>query len=177
MSNIDVKEGGKAMRKLRVPSPAMAVALVSLYVALSGTAFAVGGGIVPLAKRAYTADNAKHALTADLAKKLGATSSAALVQQAVSQAAQAPGPASTAAGLVVVKTATWSAGPGAGGDFTVVCDAGQKAVSGGWEDPVGWGHSWDSRPTSDDSGWHTYITVSSNAPGGQSGTVYAVCVK
>ena len=35
------------MRKLKLPSPAMAVALVALFVALSGTAFAVGGAIDP----------------------------------------------------------------------------------------------------------------------------------
>lgn len=165
------------MRKLKLPSPAMAVALVSLFVALSGTALAVGDAIVPLAKRALNADNAKHALTADTAKKLGTASSAALVQQAVSQASQAPGPASTAAGLVVIKTAAWSLGPGGQSDFTVTCDTGLKAVSGGWEDPAGWGHSWDSRPTPDGSGWHTFITVATNAPGGQTGTVYAVCLK
>ena len=44
-------------RKLRLPSPAMAVALAALFVALSGTA--VAAGVPALAKRALVADNAK----------------------------------------------------------------------------------------------------------------------
>ncbi len=37
----------------------------------------------------------------------------------------------------------------AAADFTVTCDAGQKAVGGGWEDPNGYAHSWTlgRRPT------------------------------
>src|SRR2546423_5253676 len=129
------------MPKLRKPSPAMVIALVALFVALSGSA--VAAGIVPLAKRALTADNAKHALSADNAKKLGTAAANAIVQQAASQASQAPGPASTAAGLVTVKTAAWTNNPDAANDFTVLCDAGQKAIAGGWDDPNGYSHPWD----------------------------------
>ncbi len=146
----------------RLPSPALVVALIALFVALGGTA--VAAGVVPLAKRA---------LVADVAKRLGNGAAASIVEQA----AQAPGPASSAAGLVTVKSAPWSVGPGGYNDFVVMCDAGQKAVSGGFEDPSGWGHSWDSRPTGDGAGWRTYITVGSLAPGAQTGTVYAICIK
>ena len=83
-------------RKLRLPSPAMAVALAALFVALSGTA--VAAGVPGLAKRALVADNAK---------KLGGQTPAALLASAkqaadasASAAAQQPGPSSTAAGLV-----------------------------------------------------------------------------
>jgi hypothetical protein len=168
---------------VRAPSPAMTVALVALFVALSGTAFAVGSGVVPLAKRALTADNAKvanlakKATVADNAQKLGGQDAAALARQAVAQASQAPGPASTAAGLITVKTATWTLGPKTQRDFAVSCDAGQKAVSGGWQDPGGWAYSWDTRPTSDGTGWSTLLSVDSDAPGAQSGTVYAICLK
>ncbi len=55
-------------RKLRLPSPAMAVALAALFVALSGTA--VAAGVPALAKRALVADNAK---------KLGGQTPAALL--------------------------------------------------------------------------------------------------
>ena len=55
-------------RKLRLPGPAMAVALAALFVFLSGTA--VAAGIVPLAKRALTADKAKVAAVAADANKL-----------------------------------------------------------------------------------------------------------
>ena len=46
------------MRKRRLPSPALVVAMLALLVALSGTAVAASL-VVPLAKRALVADNAK----------------------------------------------------------------------------------------------------------------------
>ena len=76
-----------------------------------------------------------------------------------------------------MKSAPWSLGPNTSAEFTAQCDSGQKAISGGWEDPAGWGRSWDSRPSPDGGGWRTFVTVGSNAPGSQSGTVYAVCLK
>ena len=45
------------MIRKRLPSPALVIAVLALFVALSGTA--VAAGIVPLAKRALVADNAK----------------------------------------------------------------------------------------------------------------------
>jgi hypothetical protein len=154
------------VRNFRKPSPAMVIALIALFVALSGSA--VAAGIVPLARRALTADNAK---------KIGNETGAALVQQAVSQASQAPGPASTAAGLVAIKTATWWNSPQQEQNLTVACDAGQKAIGGGWSDPAGWSQRYQSLPTTDDGGWTTDIYTFSGAPGAQSGTVYAVCLK
>ena len=56
-------------RKLHLPSPAMAVALAALFIALSGTA--VAAGVPALAKRALVADNAK---------KLGGQTPAALLE-------------------------------------------------------------------------------------------------
>jgi hypothetical protein len=151
-------------RKWRRPSAALVVAMISLFVALGGTAGAVVTAAVPLAKRALMADNAR---------KVGGQTAT----QIAAQAAQQPGPASTAAGLVTVKTGTWSLGPDAQGDFTVTCDAGQKAVGGGWDDPSGWAHAWDDRPTSDGSGWRVFMTTASSAPGAQSGGLYAVCLR
>lgn len=150
--------------KFRLPSPAMVVALIALFVALGGTAVAAS----PIVKRALLADNAL---------KLSGKPLTAVVQQAAADGAKLPGPASTAAGLVTTVTAPWSANPGQGSDFTVTCEAGQKAVGGGFEDPIGWAHPWDSRPTSDGSGWRLYVGVGRDAPGPQSGTLYAVCVK
>jgi hypothetical protein len=82
------------MPKLRKPSPAMVIAPRRAVRRHLGSA--VAGSIVPLAKRALSADNAKHALSADNAKKLATAASNAIVQQADSQAAQVPGSASTA---------------------------------------------------------------------------------
>ena len=148
----------------RRSTAALVVAMLSLFVALSGTAGAVVSAAVPLAKRALVADNAK---------KVGGQTPAQIAQQAAAQ----PGPASTAAGLVTVKTGSWSNSAGSGNDFTVACDSGQKVVGGGWDDPAGWSHSWDDRPTSDGAGWHVYVSTGDSAPGNQSGGLYAVCLR
>jgi hypothetical protein len=58
-------------RSIPHPSPALAVAMLSLLVALTGTA--VASGVVPVATRALNADNA------DNAKKLQGKTSAQLV--------------------------------------------------------------------------------------------------
>ena len=153
----------------------MFVALVALFVALGGTASAVG--IVPLAQRAKVADNAQ--------KLEGKTAAALLKQAAMTPAnpsshaaiAAMPSPASTAAGLVSTKTGTWSLAPGTYNTFTVTCDSGQKAVGGGYDDQGGWAHAWDTKPTPDGNGWAIFIQVSSGAPSPQSGFVYAVCLK
>ena len=150
------------MNRRKMPSPALVIAVLALFVSLSGTA--VAAGVVPLAKRALTADNSK---------KLGGQTADSIA----ASAAQRPGPASSAAGLFTVKTTAWSLGPGGLNDFAVMCDAGQKAISGGFEDPTGYAVPWDTRPTADGAGWRTVVGVSTNAPGAQNGTVYAVCVR
>ena len=76
---------GGTMRKVHKPSPALVVAVIALFVSLGGTA--VAAGVVPLAKRALVADNAK---------KLGGQTAQAIAASAASR----PGPASSAAGLV-----------------------------------------------------------------------------
>src|SRR2546423_9864581 len=98
------------MIRKRLPSPAMVIAVLALFVALGGTA--VAAGVVPLAKRALVADNAK---------KLGGLTPAALV-------AGIPG-------LVTVRTQPWSLGADGGNDFSVGCNAGEKAIGGGDRKP------------------------------------------
>ena len=80
------------MKGVRLPSPAMVVAMLALLVALSGTA--VAAGIVPKAKVALNS-----------LKLQGKT--------AAQVAALAPAP-TTVGGLVAIKTAPWSLGPGCG---------------------------------------------------------------
>src|SRR5262245_1742893 len=159
---------GRIRQRFRHPTPSFVVAVVALFFALGGTAGALTTAAVPLAKRALVADNAM---------KLGGKSAAALAKHAARQAAALPGPASSAAGLVSIKSGTWSLAPGQGLEFTVTCDAGQKAVAGGWEDPNGWAHEWDNRPSPDGGSWRIYVGNSSNAPGQQSGSLYAICIK
>jgi hypothetical protein len=143
-----------------VPSPALVVACVSLLIALGGTAYAAG--VVPLAKRALAADDAR---------KLQGRSMA----QVTAKAAAMPGPASTVSGLVTTKTAPWSLTPGDVGEFVVSCDSGQKAVAGGYEASSSAALAFDSRPTSDGTGWQIVLAGSNSAL--SNGTLYAVCIK
>jgi hypothetical protein len=148
--------------KFRLPSPALVIACVALAVALSGTA--VAAGVVPLAKRALVADNAK---------KLGGKTSAAIV----SQASSAPGPASTAASLISTKSAPFSVGPGGEQIVTATCDAGSKATGGGFLNPTSaLVLSAGAGPNADGSGW-TEDLVNLSDTGTGVGVVTAVCAK
>lgn len=144
------------------PSPALAVALLALFISLSGTA--VAAVVVPLAKRALSADKAK---VADNARKLEGQAAAALLQKA----AQMPGPASSAAGLISIKQAADSIAPKSGREVVIGCDGGKKVVSGGYTSDSAIG--FDSRPLSD-SAWGMYVLNPSD--GNANVTLYAVCM-
>jgi hypothetical protein len=148
------------LSKFRLPSPAMVVALVALFVALGGTAVAAG----PIVKRALLADNAL---------KLQGKTLSAVVQQAAAEGAKLPGPASSAAGLVSTKSTSASVAADGEGEFAASCDAGQKVVSGGYSTsgPV---ISFDSRPTSDTT-WSVYLANLSQSNAANI-SVYAVCL-
>jgi hypothetical protein len=151
------------MNSRKRPSPALVIAVLALFVSLSGTA--VAAGVVPLAKRALSADKAKQA---DNAKKLGGETAAAII----AKAAQTPGPAGTAAGLVSSKQATDSLTAKNGRAFTIACDTGKKVISAGYAsdgDVV----SFDSRPIGD-SAWEIYLANFGEANAGV--TLYAVCI-
>jgi hypothetical protein len=150
--------------RVRRPSPAMVVALMALFVALSGTA--VAAGVVPLAKRALTADNAK---------KLGGKTGA----QIVAAGAALPGPAASAAGLVSVQPGTFSLAAATStnsptGTFTVTCPAGSKAVSGGFSGQQDVA-SFDTAISADGATFS--ILLVNFDPAAASGNLYAVCVK
>src|SRR5688572_19268038 len=112
-------------RRFHLPSPAMAVALAALFVALSGTA--VAAGVPALAKRALVADNAKKLNGKTSAALLATANTAAKAAAAAAgaAAAQQPGPASTVVGLVTIKTAPFALGAQQENFFTATCDAGQ----------------------------------------------------
>lgn len=145
------------------PSPALVIAVLALFVSLSGTA--VAAGVVPLAKRALSADKAKQA---DNAKKLEGQTAAAIV----ARAAQAPGPASSAAGLVSVKQAGDSIAGNSERELVIACDGGKKVVSGGFASD-GSVISFDSRPMSDVA-WGMHLV--NIGDGNASVTLYAVCL-
>ena len=154
--------------RLKRPTPAFIVALVALFFALGGTAGAIATQAVPLAKRALVADNAK---------KVGGQTAGQLSAQAVraaQAAAAAPGPASTAASLMTIKSAPANLAADAEGEFTVTCDAGQKVAGGGFS-TTGAVFAFDSYPASDAS-WRLYLAnISTSA--GASLTLYATCLR
>jgi hypothetical protein len=160
----------------RLPSPAMTVALVALLVALSGTALAAG--VVPLAKRALVADNAK---------KLGGRSAAQIASipgpattlngKTADDIASTPGPTSTITGTIVVKKEALTIESFQTIDSTVECDAGQKAIGGGFEAPDAAGavFSFDTRPNADGTAWK--LRLGSATDVNVTGQLYAICVK
>jgi hypothetical protein len=153
---------------MRRPSPAFVVAMIALFVALGGTAGAVVTAAVPLAKRALVADNAKKLDGQSLAQLTAKTA------QAVQAAASAPGPASTAAGLVTIKTGSGQIAAGGAQSFTLACDAGQKVLGGGFSsDKVVL--SLDSFP-SNDTTW-TFFLGNLDDSGAAAVSLYATCLK
>jgi hypothetical protein len=142
--------------KLRPPSPALVVALIALFVALSGTA--VAAGVVPMAKKALFANNA--------GKLQGKT---------VGQIAALPGPTRAVAALVLTTSTPFSLAPDGEQDFTVECAAGAKAISGGFTTPSGV-VAMDTRPTASGAGWSVYL-VNLSSSEAASGAVQAVCLK
>ncbi|MGZ4396265.1 MAG: hypothetical protein ACXVZ2_12995 [Gaiellaceae bacterium] len=143
-------------RKLGRPSPALVVAILALFVALSGTA--VAAGVVPLAKRALTADTAKNSL------KLGGLTAAQV-------GSLAPPP------NIYYKTAPWTLAAGADPtDFTTSCDAGEHVLSGGYDNPDGNALAQDTHPTADGLSW--VVNLQNLSPSNDTGgTLYAVCMR
>jgi len=154
------------------PNPAFVIAMIALFVALGGTAGAVVTATVPLAKRALVADNAKK-LNGVTAAQLGG----AAVQVALKQSPAGPRPASTVAGLISSKTVPFSASPEAEQVVTATCDAGSKAVGGGFSNPTAaLVVSAGSFATTDGAGWtEDLLNLSSSTPA--SGTVVVMCMK
>ena len=163
--------------RFRLPSPAMAVALAALFVALSGTAMAAG--IVPLAKRALTADKAVTAADASRLEGKTAVQVAEIPGPATSlggltapDIAAMPGPASTAAGLVTMRTTGWSMGRGSV-DFWADCQPGERATGGGFDVHMGPALATMSRPGWDGKSWRVRIVSTTDAEG----SIFVECIK
>ena len=165
---------------IKRPSPAFVVAGIALFVGLGGTAGAVATQAVPLAKRALVADKtktalvankAKTALVAENAKQLGGQTSAEIVQAA----SQAPGPASSAVGLLTTKSGSTQLAAGAGGTFSVQCDSGQKVVSGGFIADNVVILAIGNGPLNDSTWGIGLLNLDDSAPANVN--LYAVCIK
>ena len=173
-------------KRISRPSPSFALSLLALFVSLSGTA--VAAGIVPLAKHALVADNAKklqgqtsgqvialasaHAQLADNANLLQGKSF-----NDVAAAAQTK----SIAGLFSLKQGMFSipTSPNSQSartlEVTLPCDAGQKAVSGGFQFSQAPAYLDESGPTADGTAWHLLLENDSTA-NGTFGNTYVICV-
>ena len=140
------------MHRFRLPSPAMVIAVIALFVALGGTA--VAAGIVPKAKVALNA-----------LKLQGKTAA---------QVAALPGPATSAAGLVATRTVSFSVAASGVQQVSVACQSGEKAVSGGYSSN-GAVLQLQTAPSSDGASWQ--MILANLVDSAASGTGYAVCVK
>ena len=144
------------MLRLRAPSPALVVAVIALFVALSGTA--VAAGVVPMAKRALFANNAGK-----------------LQGKSARQIAAIPGPANSAAELVSTAAAPFALAPSEDKVFSADCQAGATAMSGGYGTP-GAVFGADAGPTPDGGGWAIHL-VNLSDTASATGTVTAVCLE
>ena len=155
--------------KLRLPGPAMVVALVALFVALSGTA--VAAGVPALAKRALVAENAK--------KLGGQTSGSCCRKQRSPRLRRRSSLGRRAPPRVSYRRSPYRSrsGQAARPWSPAACDAGSKATGGGFINPTtALVLSAGATTTADGSGWtEDLVNISDSTPG--AGTVVVVCMK
>lgn len=162
------------MFKLRRPSPALVVAVVALFLSLSGTA--VAAGVVPLAKRALFANNAGK-VQGKSVRQIAALPGPATTLRGMSpdDLAEIPSPATTASELVSSSSVPFALAPGEEKDFSAQCPSGAKAVSGGFTTP-NVVLAADSRPTADGAGWTLYL-MNLSGSASATGQVQVVCLR
>ena len=139
------------MRPRRLPSPALVIALVSLFVSLGGAAVAA----VPPVKRALFASNA--------GKLQGRTAR---------QVAALPGPARSVARLVTFRTAEFPLAADEQRDVSASCMRG-RAIAGGYSSPTTV-ISADSR-ASDPQTWSIYV-MNGSATQPTTVTIQVICL-
>lgn len=182
-------------RKPRI-TPALVISMLALFVALTAPGFAQN--IVPLARRALTADKAKTANTAKVATvaktantaKTADTATTAqtanvavdaqtLGGQTAAQIAATPGPTSSLpAGLLTLRSKGWSVQNER--DQTqerVLCLPGEKAVGGGFDMTNGYANPTADAPLADLSGWTFKIWALSGNNVPANGSVWVICMK
>ena len=168
------------MLKFGRPSPALVVASVALFVALTGGAFAAQQAIPLHAKNAdhaKVADTAKVAALAKVAtnaQKLGGKTAAQIL---ASVPTPTPPPVSSVASLASVVPANYTLNAAAEQNVTATCPAGSKAMGGGFSNPsAALVLSAGSGPTADGGGWTEDLINLSNATTA-SGQVFVTCLK
>jgi hypothetical protein len=162
------------------PSPAIVLATLALFVALTGTA--VAAGVVPLAKRALVADNARKIQGQTSAQIIALASAssrladdASHVQGKTVEEIVAMAQTKSVAGFFTLKQSNFSMPTNTVIDYTLPCDPGQKAVSGGSEYSQAPAFLVESRPSSDGTSWKILLGNPSTA-NGAFGNLFVVCV-
>jgi hypothetical protein len=166
------------MLRFRRPSPAMVLATIALFVALTGGAFAAGQAIPLRAKNADHAKVADQAKVAALAKvatnalKVGGKTAAQIVASV-----PAPAPVSSVASLASSVPVNYSLNATAEQNVTATCAAGSKAMGGGFINPTNaLVVSAGSSPTADGAGWtEDLVNLSSSVTA--TGQVFVTCLK
>ena len=174
------------LRGTRV-TPALVISMAALFIALSSTGIAQN--VVPLAKRALTADKAKVAanaqrLNGQTAAQIAATpgpgtDAATLNGQAAAQIAATPGPTSVLTGTTVtIRSNGWTIlDEGDSVDARVLCTPGERAIDGGWDQAVGLVAVKADRPIPDGSGWYIKLFGESGDRMPANGSVWAMCAR
>jgi hypothetical protein len=182
---------GVVMKRLRIRiTPSLVISMLALFVTLAGTG--VAADIVPLAKKALTANKAKVADVAKNAQRLNgetaaqiadtpgpATDAATLNGKTAAQIAATPGPASgLSASLFTVRQDSFELSQeGKDARSDAHCAAGEKAIAGGWAIQEGLASVTRDSPLPDGSGWQFRIFAESGNNLPAIGLVYAICVK
>ena len=180
----------KLRLRVRWPSPALVVSLLTVFVTLTGTAYAAG--IVPLAKRALTADTAKVATTAKSALvaanalKLNGQTAPEIAQipgpattlegQTAAQIAATPGPASSIIGLLTIRSQGFSIQSERDiVDARALCNSGERAVGGGFDIATSYANVIVDRSLPDGSGWWLRVWALSGDDVPAHGSVWVIC--
>jgi len=179
------------MRRFRLRgvrmTPSLVLSIIALFAALTTTGYAQS--VVPLAKRALTANKAKVAtnalkLNGQTATQIAAipgpaTDAATLNGQTAAQIAATPGPTSSISGsLFTYRTEGFELSQeGASARADVHCQTGEKVVGGGWGMEIGLASVTKDGPFPDGSGWRFSLFAESGNNLPAIGTVYAVCAK
>ena len=158
----------------RRPSPAFMLALIALFVALGGSAIAAG--VVQIVPRAKFADKAG---VANNALKVNGKTAAQIVASVPKPEPPPPPPPplTSVASFTTIKSAPFTVNAGSEQNVTATCDAGTKAIAGGFSNPsnalvIEAGSS----PTADGTGWvEDLVNVSSSNTG--TGSVVVTCIK
>jgi hypothetical protein len=144
------------LQRIRLPSPAMTVALIALFIALAGSATA--GVVVSFAQRSGLANNSKK-----------------LQNKTAAQVAAMPGPPNSVQSLISVRTSNVVINAGGFGTFQVSCSGAERVIAGGFSAAGGTVVPGDSYPISNSTWQMVLNNILGLTPANV--TLYAVCTK